>query len=239
MTGRSSECVYCGAKGKLTVDHIPPKNLFAEPRPSDLWTVPSCRRCNNQASKDDEYFKMMLTLKDFAGDHPDAKQASASVLRSLQRPEAQRFTRSFLDRVRYVDALSPSGLYVGRRMAYDVNLARLDCVISRVVKGLFYRLKGYRLPSECSVACFSEDGLRNMSAHDMADLQQKIVLPALEGFHEATPREVMSYWASFDPDDHVTSGWILEFYRDVRFLALIILPRDNSRKANWPAETTF
>lgn len=228
MTGQDSECVYCGAKGKLTVDHIPPKNLFAEPRPSNLWTVPSCRRCNNQASKDDEYFKMMLTLKDDARAHPDAKETSASVLRSLERTEARRFARSFLDTVKYVEALSPSGIYLGRRMTYDVNLVRLDRVVSRVVKGLFYRLSGYRLPAECSVACFSEVGLHNISAHEKARLHEKLVLPTLAGLHGATANEVMRYWVSFDPDDTVTSGWILEFYRDVRFLALVILPRDTS-----------
>jgi len=39
-------CVYCGKKLPLTKDHIPPKNLYSKPRPSNLITVPCCEKCN-------------------------------------------------------------------------------------------------------------------------------------------------------------------------------------------------
>lgn len=63
-------CIYCGREGPLTLDHIPPRALFAEPRPADLITVPSCQPCNVGFSKDDEYLRLVLTLKHDSYPHP-------------------------------------------------------------------------------------------------------------------------------------------------------------------------
>jgi hypothetical protein len=62
------ECYLCGKKasetpdGRLTRDHIPPKNLFPPPLPEDLITVPCCYECNNAAHKDDEYLRFLSGL---------------------------------------------------------------------------------------------------------------------------------------------------------------------------------
>jgi hypothetical protein len=47
-------CVYCGSAA-TTVDHIPPKAIIPAKSRVNLPTVPSCRKCNNGFSKDDEY----------------------------------------------------------------------------------------------------------------------------------------------------------------------------------------
>jgi 5-methylcytosine-specific restriction endonuclease McrA len=57
-----SLCIYCGAAEDLTVDHVPPKNLFPKPRPSDLITVPACRTCNKSYERDDDYFRLAMTV---------------------------------------------------------------------------------------------------------------------------------------------------------------------------------
>jgi hypothetical protein len=90
-----SECVNCGAAVDLTRDHVPPKNLFPKPRP-ELFTVASCRACNNGASEDDEYFRLTLSMAEGSGDHPDAKGVLPAVLRSLEHASAT--ARSHLSR---------------------------------------------------------------------------------------------------------------------------------------------
>lgn len=54
----NNSCYICGATDDLTRDHVPPKNLFPDPKPSNLITVPCCRRCNVGFSKDDELFRI-------------------------------------------------------------------------------------------------------------------------------------------------------------------------------------
>ena len=63
----SARCYLCGKtgketpEGKLTREHVPPRNLFPEPRPSDLITVPCCGDCNHRAHEDDEYLRLAVS----------------------------------------------------------------------------------------------------------------------------------------------------------------------------------
>lgn len=52
-------CTYCGSMA-TTEDHVPPKGLIRPSRRVNLWTVPSCNQCNGGASRDEEYFRMMV-----------------------------------------------------------------------------------------------------------------------------------------------------------------------------------
>src|SRR4051812_42325353 len=65
-------CVYCGATEDLTDDHVPPECIFPKGRRTGLVKVRACRRCNGGASKDDEYFRMMLCMSEEAGESPEA-----------------------------------------------------------------------------------------------------------------------------------------------------------------------
>lgn len=47
-------CAYCGGIPS-TRDHVPPRVFLDEPFPENLMGVPSCRKCNQGASKDEEY----------------------------------------------------------------------------------------------------------------------------------------------------------------------------------------
>jgi 5-methylcytosine-specific restriction endonuclease McrA len=60
----SGTCVYCGETKPLSADHVPPKNLFDRPYPANLLTVPACVDCNGAFSKDDEDFRIALTVTD-------------------------------------------------------------------------------------------------------------------------------------------------------------------------------
>src|SRR5271165_919227 len=56
-------CVFCGAIA-TTSDHVPPKNLFIPPRPTDLITVPACEICNGGTSTLDEEFRVFVLPSD-------------------------------------------------------------------------------------------------------------------------------------------------------------------------------
>ncbi len=49
-------CYLCG-KPATTKDHVPPKTLFAPPRPHNLITLPCCAECNGAYALDEEYFR--------------------------------------------------------------------------------------------------------------------------------------------------------------------------------------
>src|SRR5258706_567449 len=83
---KKGKCVYCGAEGKVTDDHVPPKNLFPDDF-ADLIEVPACFECNNGFAKDDEYFRTMLVFREDVREHPAAADAVQAAFRMLGRPD--------------------------------------------------------------------------------------------------------------------------------------------------------
>lgn len=110
-------CAYCGSSENLTDDHVPPKNLFRKPRPSNLISVPACPFCHSETSKDDEHFRIKVCFRDDAGDHPSANGNWDSIFRSLKREQAVGLRKLILSDTHYVQLKTSSGLYLGRRLA--------------------------------------------------------------------------------------------------------------------------
>lgn len=55
------DCVYCGEQVEDR-DHIPAKVFLNEPYPENLDVLNSCRACNGNASKDEEYVACVLEV---------------------------------------------------------------------------------------------------------------------------------------------------------------------------------
>lgn len=222
MPTRSGLCVYCGVRPAVSDDHVPPRALCAKPRPSDLVVVPSCKPCNEGASKDDEYFKTVLVLKDKAGNHPEALAVRDSVFRGLAKPRKIRFTRRLLAGVRDVSIRTEAGLHLGRSAAFDVDLTRLDRVVARVTRGLYWHHHNHvRLPHDHEVVTWSEEGLRGIARQAAQRMRRVLIEPVLANPPDLIGRGVLRYWHAASDREHVT-GWLLEFYGDVRFLAFTV-----------------
>lgn len=79
-------CYLCG-KEATTFDHIPPKGLFPKNFQYKGIKVPSCKTCNNESSKDDEYLRDCFTI---SGHNKAARQVFLdTVRRSYLRPYSQ------------------------------------------------------------------------------------------------------------------------------------------------------
>lgn len=62
-------CALCGTTGTVTREHVPPKNLFLKPRPTNTITTDLCEKCNHSFHLDDEYFRVFIA----AGAQPGTK----------------------------------------------------------------------------------------------------------------------------------------------------------------------
>lgn len=54
-------CYLCSSVENLTKDHIPPKNLFPSPKPTNLITVSCCKKCNERFGLIDESFRVFIS----------------------------------------------------------------------------------------------------------------------------------------------------------------------------------
>ena len=223
---KRGECVYCGAIGRVTRDHIPPRSLFGSMPPGGLLTVPSCRRCNLSASKDDEYFRLRLALKDEFGAEPDVRVILPSVMRSLQRPSATGLRNELLSGFHEREVLTPAGIYVGTASTYYVDLSRLNAVVRRIVVGLFYHHNQRRVPNGYRVNAWATEGMGLIDPANANLLTEN--LKALMNTPAHGIGRVITWWVAFSDADPNTSLWLLVFYRRMPFVAMT-LPADALR----------
>jgi len=84
---QKSWCIHCTrwlTKLETTEDHVPTKSLLIKPRPHHLPTVTICRKCNNDFSRDEQYFVTFLSCV-LAGSTDPEKQRNASAARALAK----------------------------------------------------------------------------------------------------------------------------------------------------------
>lgn len=122
---------------------------------------------------------------------------------------------------------SPSGLFVGRRLAYDVDLTRLDRVVRRILTGLYFKEMGHRLPDGFIAEVYSEDGLRDMSANSIEEMKRELIGPALANVPRTIGNNVVKYWFALANDYSHVSAWVFQFYERINFIG-ITLPADRA-----------
>jgi hypothetical protein len=154
-------CVYCGGKNPKTRDHVPPKGIFAPPRPI-LVTVPCCSDCHNATSFDDEYFRNMLAMRNDTHNHPDVQGILPKVYRALEKSEQKKFRSSLLRSIKDVSVKTSSGIYLGNASTYEVDKYRLGKVVERTVKGLYWHENKKMFPLGGAVKTYLVDDIGSM-----------------------------------------------------------------------------
>jgi hypothetical protein len=153
-TSADLRCAYCGAPA-TTRDHIPPKKLFPQPWTDDLITVPACGTCNNCSSSDDEHFIWMMTISVKAvGEHAD--NARKQRFSTPTTPRRQRMAANVLQGLTRAAITTPAGLYLGHATLVDADLERVNRVLERIVRGLYFKELGVAVPANRSVRAFPE-----------------------------------------------------------------------------------
>lgn len=83
-------CIYCGGAVE-TRDHVPSRVLLDRPLPENLPVLPSCRKCNNGFSKDEEYLACLLEAVVSGSIDPDqvSRKVVADILKRSPRLQNQ------------------------------------------------------------------------------------------------------------------------------------------------------
>jgi hypothetical protein len=99
----------------------------------------------------------------------------------------------------------------------SVDLTRLDRVITRIIKGLFYAENGCRLPDNYKVVNYASAGL--------AQVPKAIAMPVMAKVSAAmeTPMKFVggpqfAFWSQYDAADPKKSFWVIAIYRAHSFI---------------------
>lgn len=141
-------CVFCGVEGKVTDDHVPPKNLFKGFPDNELIKVPSCLSCNNNSSKDDEYFRAFIIPQEDIASHPQAQKLNKIVRKKFDESEKKGLEIRMTSQLYTKDIFTPTGIYLGERNLIYPEYSRIDSTLKKIIKGLFFHLMKKPFPSE-------------------------------------------------------------------------------------------
>jgi hypothetical protein len=214
-------CAYCGSKDDLTTDHVPPKSLFPKPRPSNIITVPACRKCHFDTSEDDEYFRLMLLVREDVGEHPKAQANLDPIFRSLKRKEAEGLRKSFSQSISMVELHTTGGLYIGDQPVYNVDMTRIPSVVERVVRGLYFAETCNPLGRNNKVLVYDDEYfLKRPESCKWAE--KKIVLPLATIVPKGIDDNMFLYRHFIADENPSCSVWGMSFYGGVSFLCCTV-----------------
>jgi hypothetical protein len=108
--------------------------------------------CNQSLSKDEEYVREIFSL---AGTNEAAEQVFDGVVRNYSRPQSpllpQQRADRLLKKMSPADLFSPGGLYLGKALKLSVEPQRINRVMEKIGKGLYYYYLKQRVPDSFTV----------------------------------------------------------------------------------------
>lgn len=197
---RDGECIFCGASGQVTDEHIFPESWYPDDTPPNVWKwqAPSCYECNHvyYAPKELRVFPFLAMSTN--PQMPGAKgigerawraadESSGSTAKDKQaRGRLRELMLQRIERIRSQDV--PEGAdYLGWRHRVDdilttnVKAEDLLPVIGKIARGFVYVDTHQRVTDEYSVKVFRElssvpEIFRGMTAHETAQCGPGIVV---------------------------------------------------------------
>jgi hypothetical protein len=165
-------CAICGEKKATTVDHLPPKGIYPKPIDNDMnmHTVPACLECNGGGSKEDEEFKLFIGLAtgEFRENPDKVIESLAGTMGHNKRLAAEIFKNH---RNAYTHK---NGLVAEKAVAISFDSSAYIAVISRIVRGLYWKENGCALGREPQVTIIPASSLSSSSAKGFKELMDAL-----------------------------------------------------------------
>lgn len=133
------------------------------------------------------------------------------------RTQQSRLLRATLRNIRPAEKWE-SGIYLGRRSSYSVDLKRMTRVVERTVRGLFSHEFGHCIPADYEVDTKAVDGFRAGDINAILGVS-KVADAALAGGLRRVAGGAFEYAVSRAIDRPDATVWVLRFYGKVYFIA--------------------
>ena len=203
-------CSICGNNDELTREHIPPKGIFLAPRPQNTITVFSCKKCNHDTQRDDEYFRYWVT----AGAQPQSKlsevwknkvvgstfKRSPALLKKIQNDHKRLLEHHSKNPLKTYDGEIVSDELLS--LCYTFDIERINRIACKIVRGLYFHHFSELLPYTVELTVSYEP--------INSDILIKII-EARKGLVGGEDGEFI-YWFKFDDTEPYFSRWVMFFY---------------------------
>jgi hypothetical protein len=197
---------------QATTDHVIPRQLFDPGNPPpNLFTLPACRSCNEGLSEDEELFRIFVLAQCYA--QPEAQSLwDGKVRRSLV--DSPAFRKMLAAQVHPTPLpapfFSPTGEYIGEGKLLVVPKPRIEPVLKKIIRGLFYRHTSAFL-GRCAFQIVHFDPFLTYT-------EEQVLFEYWKGAPVESFGNVLTYWYRVSQDDAGDSIWWLLFYGRVLFI---------------------
>lgn len=206
MSGTKQECAYCGRVRPTTSEHFVPKGLFPKPRPN-MQTIQVCKDCNGAKSQNDNFIRDILACDIHADHHPSAvKLRNGVITRSVMRRQSA-ITRDMLATAKPASVRKFKGLIPVEAVAMTFNADRFATAIFDMARGAYYKIAGYRLPSETPFE------VRRVLPPSMNGFWKALSVQTLNGPYAIG--DVFKCWFLMAEDSPTHTLWIFSFYDNI------------------------
>lgn len=202
-------CTYCGNKPGITKDHVIPKNIFPKPRPNDLVTVKCCKDCNNKFKKDEDIFVAWINLGPGGATKEGQSLWNQKLYRTYKKDYGVR--KIIANSFKHTNLVTPGGIYLGKRLAILIDSKRLNNVLKKIIRGLFWIEYKERLPQNVRIDI--------LGIHKNDERITEVI-------HATEP--AITCWEKLFEYRHrrldastLESLWIMSFYRENYFVAIV------------------
>ena len=192
------------------------------PKPSDLITVPACDSCNSKTKLNDEYFRWLVVTGSVEDEHAQ-KLIKDRIVPKFQRRPA--LLHKIMKGATHFGVHSEEVYILGKQPPFHFDRFRIQIVIDKIVRGLYFRELGTMLPKDTVVI--------NFILNPIFEDEMKNVICSLPLNDIGSGIFSYRYWA----DDTIPeeSFWLLMFFDKTLFFTKTEPNKANARAQRSPS----
>jgi hypothetical protein len=169
----------------------------------------------------------MIVMREDAHQHPAAKQAWQTAYRGLKRNSRKGLAVKLLGDLQQVIKYSEGGTYIGQRSIFKIDYPRVEAVLTKTIRGLFWSVVGHPLPESHQVQVYVLEAFDDLFWKD-EKLTRWLQIGIAQEPH-VIGDNIFSYRYKFSVDDQDTSIWVMEFYGYYPVIAFTV-PKNTHNK---------
>ena len=204
---KNNRCYYCG-NPSTSKEHLPPKCIFPDPRPSTLITVPSCNLHNSKQSKDDEYFRWVITTAS-----AESEVAENLIMKKVipQFKRKPKLLHDIFSNKRSIPLYTKIGIFAGYSPGFEIDSHRFQKSINKITRGLFFYHQKEILKKNFKVEKFIlNPKLDKETQYAISLIPLNIVMD-----------HVFSYRFFIENNDNPISYWFYMFYDNTLIMTVV------------------
>lgn len=196
-----------------TRDHVPPKGLFVDPKPTNLICVPCCNACNGEQSGFDDRFRILVASEitaNAAGRKIMAEKVLGSTMAKARQPE---FVLRMAATMRDVTLKTPAG--AKEVSTFSASSDQIFPGVIRITKGLlahFYPEYDYARDEFFVLDIHSGTLVKGDTLRQLAIV--KALASKAQPDHRGNEAE-FKFWRQVEGNRGI---WLLVFYEAMHFV---------------------